>query len=330
MNRLTGRSPAPHERIVVLTAAGADAFGTAQLERLRAAADVSVHLRSEPVRVAELERLLDGATVAGLTPRSSPDLSRPVLEALPASLRGIAVFATGVDFVDLDAAAERGLAIAHLPDYSAATVAEHTLGLMLTLSRRIHLSRDRALGRVPATTSVRGWELGGRTLGVVGAGRIGRRVVRLARAFGMEVMTTDVRLGGIRLEHLLAVSDVVSLHVPLVRDAPPLVGANEIALMKPGAFLVNVSRAGLVDEQAVLAALACGRLAGYGVDDRVRDRASAADIIAEGRIVETSHTAWYSDEALDRGLATWVDNLVALARGRPRNLVAVSPVPLRA
>jgi phosphoglycerate dehydrogenase-like enzyme len=232
-----------------------------------------------------------------------------------------------VDFVDVEALEERGIALANLPDYSTASVAEHTFGLLLALSRRLHLSRDRVLGRVSAATSVRGFELAGKTIGIVGLGRIGGRVARLAEAFGMRVLAADPRLNGAglrshRLQDLFATSDVISLHVPRRYGQGPLVGAAELGGMKPGALLLNVSRAALVDETAVVAALADGRLAGYALDDRLTSRQEAEGLIAEGRIIESGHTAWYSDEALARGLEDWVENIVALVEGRPRNLVA--------
>lgn len=315
---------APLADVCVITAAGAATFSAPHRARLRSAGCVRFHSRLRPIPSRELGALAGGAEVLALTPRSVPDLGRSVIDELPLSVRGIAVFATGVDFIDLEAAAARGIEIANLPDYSGVSVAEHTIALLLTLSRRIHVSRDRALGRVPASTSVRGWEARGKTLGVVGAGRIGSRVVQLAEALGMRVLVCDPHVGGEDLEDVLAQSDVVSLHLPLRHGAPPLVGAAEIAAMRPGAFLLNVSRVGLVDEDAIITAVASGRLAGYAVDDRIRERERAARLIAEGRIVETGHTAWYSNETLERGIEAWVENIVALSAGRARNLVTTA------
>ncbi len=302
----------------MVSAAGVDTFTPDQVARLRAVADVAFVRRTAPVGAPELGRLLDGAAVAGLTPRSVPCLGPRAIAHLPSSLRGIAVFATGVDFLDVASLARRGIALANLPCYSAFSVAEHTVGLLLTMSRRIHLSRDRVMGRVPASTSLRGWELCGRTLGIVGLGRIGGRVARLAEALGMRVVACDPRRrarSGIvwcGLEELLEEADAVSLHVPSSWGGGTLLDEARIGRMAPHAVLVNASRAALVDEGAVVRALAADRLGGYAVDDRLTDRAGAADLIAQGRIVETGHTAWYSDETLERGVETWVRNVVSL------------------
>ena len=313
-------------RVTLVTAAGAATFTLAQRARLEKTAESVFHERALPLETSELAGLAEGASVLAVTPRSVPSLGRETIARLPLSLRGIAVFATGVDFVDVEALEERGIALANLPDYSAASVAEHTLGLLLTLSRRLHLSRDRVLGRVPAATSVRGFELAGKTIGIVGLGRIGGRVARLSEAFGMRVIAADPRLNGNGLgshglKDLFAASDVVSLHLPRRYGQRPLVGGAELSLMKPGALLLNVSRAALVDEVAIVAALVDGRLAGYALDDRLSARREAEGLIAAGRVVESGHTAWYSDEALARGLEEWVENIVALVEGRPRNLV---------
>lgn len=314
-------------RATVITALGGATFTASQRVRLEAAAETVFHARTLPLDPPTLASLAEDAHVLAVTPRSVPVLGREAIERLPVSVRAIAVFATGVDFVDLEALEERGLAVANLPDYSAVSVAEHTLGLLLTLSRRLHLSRDRVLGRVPAVTSVRGFELAGKTIGIVGVGRIGGRVACLAEAFGMHVVAADPhlprrgRLARHGLQELLAASDVVSLHLPRRHGEGPLLGADELDAMKPYSLLLNVSRAALVDEAAVVAALESGRLAGYALDDRLTARDQAEHLIAQGRIVESGHTAWYSDEALARGLDDWVENIVALVRGRARNVV---------
>lgn len=319
-------TPLRQPRVVVVTAAGRDTFSQHHVERLQAAADVTFCRRTERMSPAELAAVLADADYAALTPRTLPPLDAAAVARLPRSLKGIAVFATGVDFADLDALERRGIVLCNLPDYSAISVAEHTLGLMLALSRRIHLSRDRVMGRVPPGTSVRGWELHGKTVGVVGVGRIGSRVARLAAAFGMRVIACDPRRPVADLEYvdlptLLSESDVVTLHLPTRWNAPPLIGMAELRRMRPGAVLVNVARADLVDESAVVRAIAAGHLRGYAVDDILRDRVAAARLVEEGRIVETGHTAWYSQEALDRGYEEWVRNVIALAEGAPRNVV---------
>ncbi|MDQ3708804.1 MAG: 2-hydroxyacid dehydrogenase [Actinomycetota bacterium] len=314
-------------RIAMVTANGKATFNSAQVARLQEAGDTRFHTATAALTPADLATLLEGAELAGVTPRAVPTLSSDVIGALPVSVRGVAVFATGVDFVDLRAMHRRRITLAHLPDYSGVSVAEHTIGLLLTLARRLHLSRDRGLGRVPESTSVRGWQVSGRSLGVIGLGRIGSRVAALGQALGMRVFGCDPRdhdmadVTRCSLDELLSRVDVVSLHAPTTFGAGPLLTEARIALLQPEAVVINTSRAQLVDETAIVTAVRQRRVAGYAVDDWLRDRAAAARLLAEGRLVETGHTAWYSQEALDRGLDTWVDNVVALARGRPRNVI---------
>jgi len=317
----------------MVTANGKATFNSAQVARLQQAGDTMFHTATAALPAADLASLLGQAAYAGVTPRSVPILCADVIASLPASLRGVAVFATGVDFIDVAALHRRGITLAHLPDYSAVSVAEHTIGLLLTLARRLHLSRDKGLGRVPESTSVRGWQAHGRCMGVVGLGRIGSRVAALSQALGMPVFGYDPRgheVAGVTrcdLPELLSRVDVVSLHAPTTFGAAPLLAAAQIARLRPDAIVINTSRAQLVDEAAMVAAVRERRVAGYAVDDWLQDRAAAARLLTEGRIVETGHTAWYSQEALDRGLDTWVDNVVALADDSPRNTIRPTAVP---
>lgn len=317
-------------RIAVITAKGRNTFAEQQADRLEAVSDVDFSSALEALNSDEIVERLFLADFAGLTPRSVKVIDGSWLERLP-KLKGIAVFATGVDYIDTQYLEHNGILLSHLPEYSTESVAEHALGLLLTMSRRIHLSQDRVRGKVPASTSVLGWELSGRTIGIIGLGRIGSRVAELARAFGMRVLGYDPKsqiegIPNVSMEELLASSDVVSLHFPAAWQGEAVFGERELAAMKPGATLINVSRCALVDPEAVVGAIAAGTLKGYAVDDIFPIGASdprAQTQIAEGRIVQTGHTAWYSQEVIDRGYNTWIDNLIGLATGKPQNVVVV-------
>ncbi len=309
-------------RIVVLSERGRDTFSAAQAAVLSQAGQVTFHAVDAPPTPCRLARLVDGARVVGLTPDAVPAVGPEIIASLPASVRALAVLATGLECIDRDTLRARDVEVVGLPDYATTAVAEHTLGLLLTLSRRLHLSRDRALGRVPDATSVRGRQLRGKRLGVIGLGRIGRAVAVRARAFGMRVFAADPRgrpmVGVVRcsIDQLLAVSDAVTVHTSTNWQAAPLLGAAELARMRPGAWLVNTACARLVDEDAVVAAIDAGALAGYAVDDRLGPavRARAGRLLREGRIVETDHTAWCADEAIVQGVDEWVDTMATLAK----------------
>ncbi|WP_068606146.1 2-hydroxyacid dehydrogenase [Paenibacillus swuensis] len=313
------------KRMVILTAQGRNTFTEEQALRLEAAGDVSFVTATYALPDTELVQMLGDAEIAGLTPRSVPVIGASWLDRAP-RLQGIAVFATGVDYIDTELLRARGIALSHLPDYSTVSVAEHTMGMLLTMSRRIHLSQDRVRGRVPASTSVQGWELRVKTLGIVGLGRIGSYVAKLASAFEMRVLAYDpaprtseyAQL--VTKEELLSSSDIVSLHYPSYWQAPPDFGAAELSRFKSGAWLLNASRWALVDSEAVIAAIEAGQLRGYALDEIFPLPDRAAKLIEEGRILQTGHTAWYSAEVIARGYETWVDNLVGLATGEPRNL----------
>lgn len=317
----------PRKTGVIISALGRRSFSPAQQRRLEVALDVRYHARLGPVRPAEFIRLARPAQVLGLTRRPLRDFGPRLIDALP-RLESVAIYSTGWEWLDVRRLNRRGVAVSFLPDYSTTTVAEHTIGCILTLSRRIHLSHDRARGLVPAGVSARGWELSGRRLGVIGFGRIGRAVAERAVALGLEVVFHDLRRRRSGLarpvgrDTLLQTSDVVVLAASQQRGSPPLIDAPALALMRPGAVLVNTARASLVDDRAVGAALAARRLRGYAVDDTRpiyrRHR------LEPGRLLQTGHTAWYSDQAIRRGTEAWVRNIIALAQGRPRNLVSLT------
>ncbi|RVX46454.1 glycerate dehydrogenase [Nonomuraea polychroma] len=315
-------------RVVVASVQGRGTLPPKDALRLEAVADVT-YLASD--RQLSRETALSAfarAEIVAFTPKVAPPIDDDLLTALP-GLRGMAVYATGYDFIDVDLLDRHGVVLTYLPRYSTVSVAEHTIGLLLTLSRRIHLAHDRSRGRVPPNISLRGFELAGRTLGVVGLGHIGSRVARLAQGFGMRVVATDIRshlcppphVTVTDLGELLTRAHAVTLHCPAARHGRPIVAAPQLRLMREGSVLVNTGRPALVDNTAVLAAIRAGRLRGYAVDDVICDPEEHADLLIQGRVVQTGHSAWWSDEVLERGGAMWAESIRRMALGSPVDVV---------
>lgn len=276
-----------------------------------------------------------------------------VLGKLP-GLRLIATRSTGADHIALETCKERGIVVCNVPEYGVRTVAEHTFALMLALSRKILYCDNRTRVCDFSRQGLRGFDLEGKTLGLVGCGKIGSRVASIARAFAMRVLVYDVRrkpalsrqLGFTyvdMLSDLLRQSDVVSLHVPLNDETRHLIGEEALAALKPGALLINTSRGDVVETKALLAALADGRLAGAGLDVLENERLihEEAEMLANGapsvaelsslvqnhmllnnpKVIVTPHNAFNSEEAVQKIITTTVDNIAAFLTGRPRNVV---------
>jgi len=241
----------------------------------------------------------------------------------------------GVDTVDIAAAAQRGIWVANVPDYCMDEVADHTLMLVLAAMRRLpHMTQQVAQGRWldPELPVVR--RLSGRTLGLVGVGRIGERVATRARGFGLRVIAHDPRLDTERatalaiepvdLPRLLAASDIVSLHLPLTPDTRHLLRAETFALMRPGSVLVNTSRGGLVDLDALATVLADGVVAAAGLDvlDGEPEPPLGHPLLADPRVIVTPHVAFYSvDAQADLGRRVADETERALAGVPPTSLV---------
>lgn len=192
------------------------------------------------------------------------------------ALRLIATRSTGCDHVDLSACRERGVLVAHVAGYGENTVAEHTFALMLALSRRMRESTEAALSGNYSHEDLRGRDLRGRTLGVVGAGRVGLHVIRIALAFGMEVLACDsnpqrlyteiLHFRYTSFEEILRRSDIITLHVPINESTFHLLNRETLAMCRPGVLILNTARGGLIDSQALLEALDSGQVAGAGLD----------------------------------------------------------------
>lgn len=330
---MTVQPEVPRPRVVVVSVQGRRGLPPGPLSALETVADVDFVVRDGAMSRHDAERVLAGAQVVAVTPKVAPPLDRAMLAALP-GLRAVTVYATGYDFVDTAAFAERGVALAHLPDYGTVSVAEHAMAMLLSLSRRIHLANDRSRGTAHEYVSLRGFDLAGRTLGIVGLGRIGGYVARLGAGFGMTVVAADPAAARasvplMPLAELLRRSHAVVVAASRVRGAPPVLGPAELALMPQGAVLVNVSRSELVDTEAAIGALRDGRLRGYAVDDTVADPVRHADVIAEGRLLQTGHSAWWADDALARGADDWVQSMIGLVTGAEVALVVPGGTAVR-
>jgi lactate dehydrogenase-like 2-hydroxyacid dehydrogenase len=246
-----------------------------------------------------------------------------LLDVAGPGLRVVANFAVGVDNVDLEAAARRGVVVTNTPGVLTQATAELTIALLLALVRRVaegdRLLRDRRPW-LAAPTFMLGETLAGRTLGIVGLGRIGREVARLADAFGMTVISSRP----LPLEELLERSDVVSLHCPLTPETHHLIDASALERMRPGAVLVNVSRGPIVDEQALVRALDEGRIAGAALDVFEREPHVEAGLLKLDNVVLTPHVGSATHETRTAMGMLCVDALRAvLLEGRvPANAVS--------
>lgn len=296
-----------------------------------------------------------GADLRGLNALSVfiySHVTREVLDALP-ELKFIATRSTGFDHIDLDACRGRGIVVSNVPSYGENTVAEHTIALLLMLSRKVHQSVLQMRSGHVDLAELTGFDLQGKTIGVVGAGHIGLHVIRIVRGFGMRVLAFDVRrdpfladLLGFEyatMERLLAESDIVTLHSPLTDKTHHLIGRDAIARMKPGAMIVNTARGGLIDTDALVEALESGKVGGAGLDvlegeelikeekqllqqpldvERLRTAVRNRVLLSRDNVVFTPHNAFNSREALVRILEVTLANLEAFRAGQPVSRVA--------
>ncbi len=287
-----------------------------------------------------------------VSPFVHSDVHAETLAALP-SLKLVATRSTGFDHIDVKAAHARGIAVANVPTYGENTVAEHVFALLLALSHRIVEAADRTRRGDFHSADLQGFDLRGRTMGIVGTGHIGLCTIRIAKGFGMKVLAHDLApntaeadaLGFtyVPLDELLARSDVVSLHVPGGAETDHLIGEAEFERMKDSAVLINTARGNLVDVNALLKALATGKLRGAGLDvlpeePVIREEAEllrsvymrkhnletllADHVLLHLRnVVITPHSAFNTREAVERILTTTRENIEGFVDGRPVNLV---------
>ncbi|HJV06467.1 MAG TPA: D-2-hydroxyacid dehydrogenase [Chromobacteriaceae bacterium] len=275
------------------------------------------------------EQIVAHAGQADIIITNKVPFTRATLQQLP-QLKMLAVAATGVNHIDLDACREQGVAVANIRHYGDDTVAEHAFMLMLALMRNLPAyQRDVAAGVWEQAKQFCHFgapirDLQGATLGILGSGGIGQALAARARAFGMIVQfgerkgAESVRPGYVSFEQLLETSDVLSLHCLLTAQTRHMIGEAELIRMKPGAVLINTARGGLVDEEALVAALKFGQLGGAGFDVLTTEPPSAGNPLLKARLphlIVTPHVGWASREAMQRLAQQLVDNITSFVQG---------------
>lgn len=291
-----------------------------------------------------------GAEVVGTFVYSKID--KVIVDSLP-KLRLIATMSTGFDHIDLDYCGKRGIKICNVPAYGEKTVAEHTFALILSLSRKIPQSIENVRKLNFELKELRGFDLEGKTLGIVGMGHIGANVAKIANGFDMKIIVSDPKADkkilekfnakAVSLETLMKKSDIITLHAPYNSHTHHLINKSNIQLIKPGAYIINTARGGLIETEALLLALNKKIIAGAGIDvleeesfikeekellKRPRGNNQMLMTVLQDHlllnnphVIITPHNAFNSEEAMQRILDTTVLNIEKFVAGRPVNVV---------
>ena len=278
-------------------------------------------------------------------------LTAEVLSKMP-KLKLIVARSTGFDHIDLKYCQKQGITVCNVPSYGENTVAEHAFALILSLSRNIHKSYLRTIREDYRVEGLKGFDLYGKTIGVVGAGKIGLHLIKMARGFGLNVLAYDICQDNfladvlgfryVSLEELLGHADIISLHVPDNKLTHHLINRQNIKLIKKGALLINTARGGVVETEALIEALDKKILSGVGLDvvegenlimeekqlaydqetaDEMMSLVKNHILLSKDNVVFTPHIAFYSQEAIDRIMEVSADNVKRFIAGQPQNLV---------
>ena len=311
----------------------------------------TLHFQPGPLTTAaQAQEIAADADI--VSPFVHSKMGADVIESLP-HLKMIATRSTGFDHINVPDAASRAIPVCNVPTYGENTVAEHTFALILALSRNLHKAYVRTVVGNFSLDGLQGFDLKGKTLGVIGVGHIGEYIMRIARGFGMHLLAYDPVQDMTKADHfdftyttledLLGRSDIVTLHAPGGVGTRHLIGAHNIGQFKRGALLINTARGELVDTEALLSALDSGLLSGAGLDVLegeevfseekqllLNPKASEASLkqalrnrslLQRPDMVITPHIAFNSAEAVERILDTTIANIEAFRQGEPQNRV---------
>ena len=301
----------------------------------------------EPRLSRETAKLAEGYDAACVF--VNDDADRAALASLrDAGVRWVATRSAGYNHIDLDAAKELGLGVARVPAYAPEGVAEHAVALMLALNRRIHRAYNRVREHNFSLEGLMGFQMHGRSVGIVGTGKIGAAAARILHGFGCELLGYDVKkneelerlgLAYVDLPELLGRSDIVTLHAPLTPDTHHLINRDTLATMREGAMLINTSRGGLVDTPALVDALKSGGLGSLGLDvyeeedefffedlsTHILQDDTFARLLTFPNVVITGHQAFFTHQAMQQIAEETVDNFNRFAAGDPDTPKALTP-----
>ncbi len=304
--------------------------GDLSWEGLKALGDVTVYERTPS------DKIIERAKDAEIVFTNKTPLTKQTFESLP-SLKYVGVLATGYNVVDVIAAKDKGIVVTNIPTYGTSAVAQMTFALLLELCHHVgeHSSRVKQ-GAWSTCPDFCFWdyplvELAGKTMGIIGFGRIGQAVAKIAQALGMNVAVYDAyedksletdMLRYTTLENLLATADVISLHCPLFESTKGIINKASIAKMKDGVMIINTSRGPLIDENDLAMALKAGKVAGAAVDVLSAEPPTADNpLMHTENCIITPHIAWAPKESRQRLMDTAVDNLEKFLAKNPQNVV---------
>lgn len=282
-------------------------------------------------------------------------IDKQILDQLP-DLKMIVTRSTGFDHINIKECDKRGIMVCNVPTYGENTVAEHTFALILDLSRNVHKAYMRISQDNFSIEGLKGFDLKGKTLGVIGTGHIGSHVIKIARGFEMNVLAFDPHPNKTlakkfafiytTFDKLLKESDIITIHVPFIKETHHLIDRHALSLMKPSALLINTSRGEIVDTKSLLESLKENKLAGAGLDviegeylikeekqllhsaahlhaQKLREALQAYLLVHNEKVTFTPHIAFYSDEALRRILDCTLANIQSFIRKKPQCIVCM-------
>lgn len=284
------------------------------------------------------------------------NLGRETLSQLP-MLKLIATRSTGYDHIDIDYLRDQEIVLVNVPTYGETTVAEHVFALLLAIFHRLPEAIERARSGRFSPEGLQGFDLAGKTLGVIGTGNIGRHVARIACGFSMDVVANDIRpdmqfaakydVRYLSFDEVLEVSDVISLHVPATLETRNLLSFDAFTRMKGGVVVINTARGDLIDSHALIMALRSGKVAGAGLDvladePLIREEVELICSLQDNRhdlrnlvadhillhmpnVIVTPHSAFNTEEAVQRIVETTVENIKSFINGHTQNIVGSNP-----